>query len=71
MGIEKILAVVVVIYLAIALPMQFLNYEAIGVCRQACSEQGFDIILGAVVKGSGTECRCLDSYTRSEKIVEI
>ena len=71
MKVKKILAVIVVLYLAIALIMQFQNTEAIEECRSACSAEGFDIILSATATSTGTSCRCLDSYTREEKIVEI
>ena len=68
---EKILAIVVVLYLAIALPLQFANMLAIEECRQACSLAGFDIILSASGTGNKLSCRCLVSYTREEKTVEI
>ena len=68
---EKIAIIVIVCYLAIALPVYLLNQQEMKECWPACEKEGYDIALSARILGEKIECRCLDSITRGGKIVEI
>jgi len=68
MGREKILVACICIYLAVSLPLYILNQQAVRQCQPACEKEGFDIVISATTQGQKTECRCLDSITRREKV---
>lgn len=68
---EKAFAIIVVCYLAIALPLYLLNSGSVHACREACSAEGFDIVISAAFSGTETNCRCLDSITRAEKYITV
>jgi len=71
MRLEKILALSIALYLAIALPMHFFNSQSVQQCEQACSEQGYNVVLNATATGEEIECRCFDSFSRFEKYIKI
>lgn len=67
---ETIFAIIVIAYLAIALPLLVLNNSAMQKCSTACVEQGYDKALEA--KGFGPiECKCFEKYTGEEKLITI
>lgn len=68
---EKALVACVCVYLAVSLPLYILNQQAVKQCQAACEENGFDIVVSAASCGGKTDCRCLDSIARREKIIAI
>jgi len=67
---ETIIAIIVIAYLAIALPLLVFNNSAMQACSNACVEQGFDKALEA--RGFGPiECRCFEKHTGEEKVITI
>lgn len=70
MKIIRILAIIVIMYLVVSLPLYFLNQQAIEKCSKECKKEGYDIVISATFVGQ-KECRCLDSLTRKEKILAI
>lgn len=68
---ESIAVLCIIAYLAIALPLYILNQQAVKQCQPACEAEGFDIVISAASGGEKTECRCLDSITRQERIIPI
>ena len=67
---EKMLAIGIAAYLAFSLPLYFLNSQAVQECKQACSQQGFDVVTSATSLGT-KECSCFDSLTRQEKQIVL
>ncbi len=47
MGWEKILGIGIVLYLAIALPLHALNEQSVLECEEACSKEGFNVVIRA------------------------
>jgi len=68
---EKAALIVFIAYLAIALPLYLLNSEAVGECKTACEQEGFDIVSSAVQTEKGIECGCLSSFTRTGKTLFV
>ncbi len=68
---QKIFALGVVLYLALALPMYYLNEEAVEKCRPACSKEGFDEVIGATHSSQGVQCRCFNTISTKERYVTV
>ena len=71
MRLGTIAIIVIGVYLAVSLPLYFLNEQSLAECSNACSEEGYDLAIAAVSTGQGLECRCVDSNTRLEKNIII
>ena len=71
MNLGKIAVLCIALYLAIALPLHFLNSLAVEKCSNACSEEGFDSVVSATGLSQEIQCRCFDTYARLEKFVTI
>ena len=65
---EKILVIIVVVFLAISIPLYVLNQQAMEKCSEECQKEGYDSVISATFFGQ-KECRCLNSITRQEKTI--
>ena len=70
---ERVVVAIMLIYLAIALPTYVLNNTAVEQCHEACTGEGYNMALGATRfgEGPGIECRCFNSYGRTEGYITI
>ncbi len=68
---EKIAVVVVLCYLAIALPLYLFNQQAVKECEPVCVKDGYDMVTSASGLGENIECKCFDSFTRRKTTIII
>ncbi len=68
---EKIAIVVVLCYLAVALPLYLFNQQAVKECEVVCAENEYNIVTSATALSENIECKCFDSFTRKEKDIVI
>jgi hypothetical protein len=69
---EKLLVILVAVYLIIAIPLYLLNEQQVATCYPVCEAEGLDIVISVVTdQATGKEmCRCMSSTERTDYYLE-